>query len=82
MNDQSTWPEVYAAGALDGYGARCREEATEWQDQTSHRVFVSGQFWERPTAAAQRDGRQSVIREAHEAGLHGAGVRGCSWCAG
>lgn len=79
-------PVAYLAGlvaGLDaGYAARCREEAAAWQEQSAARVFVAGQFWDRPTAAERRAERESIMHEAHDAGLHDHRPIMCPWCNG
>jgi hypothetical protein len=69
-------------GYTMGYDARCQEEAQAWQSESSARVFVDGQFWERPTAAEQRRERERILIEGHRAGLHEAINRGqiCPLC--
>lgn len=77
---EPSWPAAYLAGAQAGYAARCGEEAAEWQEESARRVFVAGQFFNRPTAAEQRAERESIMREAHEAGLHEHRPRMCPLC--
>jgi hypothetical protein len=71
---------LYLAGLQEGYAARCREEAERWQTEAAVRVFVGGQFWERPLASDLRDERESIMREAHAAGLHEHRPRMCPLC--
>lgn len=68
------------AGLELGYSARCREESESWREESAPRVFVGGQFWERPTAAELRHRREVILREAHKAGLHDHRPRACPMC--
>ncbi len=70
------WAYAYVAG----YAARCREEAAAWQEESAARVFVAGQFWDRPTAAERKTEREAIMREAHTAGLHDHRPIMCPWC--
>lgn len=79
-------PGAYLAGLVAGlhagYAARCREEAAVWQEESSRQVWVGGSFWERPTAAERRTERETIMREAHRAGLHDHRPIMCPWCNG
>jgi hypothetical protein len=71
----------YIAGLQAGYAARCREEADEWEEETSHRVYLSGQFYDRPTAAERLAEREATLRQGHAALLHlGRVVLACPLC--
>jgi hypothetical protein len=70
----------YIAGLQAGYAARCREEADEWEEETSHRVYLSGQFYDRPTAAERLAEREATLREGHAAGLHDVPRPACPLC--
>lgn len=71
---------TFAAGYYAGYAAAQREMTEQWVREAGRKVFSAREWADRPTAAAQREEREVTIREAHDAGLHGAGVAGCKLC--
>lgn len=78
--------DAYVRGRLD----ERRDADQRWQAATSERagllepaasITVGGVVVKRWTWRDREQHRQAVIREAHEAGVHGAGARHCRWCA-
>lgn len=76
---KSDWEVAYSLGFGAGYLAAQRELTDSWRRQRD-KVFVAGEFAETSTAAERNAARLAVIREAHAAGIHGAGVPGCPTC--
>jgi hypothetical protein len=71
----------YIGGLIAGYAARCREEADEWEEESAARVYVRGQFYDRPTAAERLAEREATLRQGHAALLHvGRIVLACPVC--
>jgi hypothetical protein len=71
----------YVAGLGAGYAARCREEADAWAaEQATPRVWVAGEFFNRPTAAERLAERRATLIEGHAAGLHHLRRPACPTC--
>jgi hypothetical protein len=71
--------QSYRRGFQDGYQRAETAANNTWRGQ--EQVFHAGSWLDGPTAAEKYAERQAVIREAHLAGVHGAGRQGCDWCA-
>lgn len=73
------WLAGYLAALQVGYYVRVREE-NEVYARPRPPLLVGGVPLERVTERESEVDRLAVIREAHDAGLHGPGSFGCAWC--
>jgi hypothetical protein len=78
--DLPAWLAGFLAALPLGYNLRVNQENASYRDMPRP-VFVSAEWLSQATAAERRAERLATVRQAHDTGVHGAGVRGCPWCA-
>lgn len=87
--DLPSWLDGYLVGVERGRVDERRAESERWSRESRVRpgllepaasVIIDGQRVTRWTWRERAEQRRAVIREAHAAGLHGAGARYCPEC--